>query len=464
MYRDALSEVQDKTWNVLVQKSRGAGYDRIILSESKDASQAFAVLAEGEWSGKVVQEFDTARGAERGAFRCKLMELSADARYFRLYVTGIGALSGWSYPEDVAGQIPSPEGLPLPTGGHFGLGAGWIDPQTFIEVYNWGQIWFAEAGRYLLANEQWDLFFLVVHDPDTFYHMLINEMEPLAGKPSRAAESFVERIEIPFYQNLDRMIGQIIELADQETVIAIVSDHGTKYTARAFVPARLLAEAGLTVFETSLEDEIASWTDRLWPFVSPPVDWAQTKAVVQGECYVWVNLKGRDPGGIVEPGAEYERTRDQIIQALEGYVDPETGKRPVAFAMRREQARMFGLHGDRVGDVVYALDPNYGENHGSFWPTEEIGVGSLKGMFVLSGPGVRKNVVLQRTVFLTDLVPTLCYLADLPVPRQAEGAIVYQALEDPDAKLRHQRRLQDNYDRLKGIYNRQRSMSHSYNE
>ena len=91
------------------------------------------------------------------------------------------------------------------------------------------------------------MFFLGVHDPDTFHHMLINEMEPLAGKSEREVQAFVQNVEIPFYQSLDRMIGRIIEFADTETVVAIVSDHGTKYTARAFVPARLLAQASTPI-------------------------------------------------------------------------------------------------------------------------------------------------------------------------------------------------------------------------
>jgi len=42
---------------------------------------------------------------------------------------------------------------------------------------------------------------------------------------------------------------------------------------------------------------------------------------------------------------------------------------------------------------------------------------------------------LQRTCWLPDIVPTICYLLDLPLPKEAEGAVIYQAFENPNFKL-----------------------------
>ena len=33
---------------------------------------------------------------------------------------------------------------------------------------------------------------------------------------------------------------------------------------------------------------------------------------------------------------------------------------------------------------------------------------------------------------MTDVVPTICYLMDWPVPAQCEGNVLYQALENPN--------------------------------
>ena len=76
--------------------------------------------------------------------------------------------------------------------------------------------------------------------------------------------------------------------------------------------------------------------------------------------YIYVNLKGRDPDGIVEPGEEYERVRDQIFDALLTWCHPETGERPVLLALRKEDCRPWGIYGDAMGDVIYAVRPGYG--------------------------------------------------------------------------------------------------------
>jgi hypothetical protein len=45
---------------------------------------------------------------------------------------------------------------------------------------------------------------------------------------------------------------------------------------------------------------------------------------------------------------------------------------------------------------------------------------------------VKKNYRMQRTCWLTDVVPTICYLNHWPVPADTEGAVIYQALSNPD--------------------------------
>ena len=51
------------------------------------------------------------------------------------------------------------------------------------------------------------------------------------------------------------------------------------------------------------------------------------------------------------------------------------------------------------------------------------------------GAGVRKCVELERQVRVVDVAPTLCYLLGLPMPKNVEGGVVYEALEDPDWHL-----------------------------
>jgi hypothetical protein len=81
----------------------------------------------------------------------------------------------------------------------------------------------------------------------------------------------------------------------------------------------------------------------------------------------------------------------------------------------------------------------------------------------MAGPNVKKGCLLERTVNLPDIVPTVCYLCNWPVPEHAEGAIIYQALEDPHAPLQEREKLARNYERLKRAYEADKSLTHTYN-
>ena len=49
---------------------------------------------------------------------------------------------------------------------------------------------------------------------------------------------------------------------------------------------------------------------------------------------------------------------------------------------------------------------------------------------------MRRGVHLVGQVRQVDVAPTLAYLLGIPIPRGAEGGVVYEALEEPDWHLR----------------------------
>jgi predicted AlkP superfamily phosphohydrolase/phosphomutase len=231
-------------------------------------------------------------------------------------------------------------------------------------------------------------------------------------------------------------------VADDKTLVVVVSDHGAKAKMADFNVNQILAGAGLLTYLPAEEG------------TARRVDWSRTRAFGQRTVHIYVNTKGRDPEGIVEPGKEYEQVREEVIKALHEYVDPTTGLKPIVLALTREDARILGHCDERSGDIIYAVDPRFYKEHGPHLPTAQVGTGDLRSLFIMVGPGVKKGVTLERTVWLTDIVPTVCHLAELPIPRHCEGAIVYQALEDPDAQVRELQSLRRNVERLKRMVER----------
>jgi hypothetical protein len=106
------------------------------------------------------------------------------------------------------------------------------------------------------------------------------------------------------------------------------------------------------------------------------------------------------------------------------------------------------------GQDISALDKTIGDLWGA---TEEDTLrlflgspkGSSRGSMALAGPGVKKGYELRMQVHLQDVVPTVCYLAEISVPSGCEGGVLYQALEDPDLKIKELRACRRNYERLR---------------
>jgi predicted AlkP superfamily phosphohydrolase/phosphomutase len=435
------------TWHALVVKDK-QGFGRVLVCESRDSSSAIADLRPGSWSEHITRTFSTENGPIPAVFALKLIELSPDASKLRIYLTPICALKGWSHPESVAEEIKSEKGLPLPYCPFPAFSLGWIDDATFSELVDSQHIWLADAAEYLLKNKPWEIFYMHAHCPDHVYHIFGNKWDP-ATNPDAEQVKRHQGLEADFYQSLDRMIGRIVEAAGPDALVVVTSDHGAKATTAQVRPAQILEEAGLTVFTGEGRDR--------------RIDWTRTRAVTQRASYVYVNLKGRDPDGIVDP-KDYDKVRQEVLDALTDYRDPATGLKPIALALKREDARILGLYGDLVGDVVYAVSPQFGGQHGVHLPMAEHGLGSLKALLIMAGPGVRKGHIMQRTAWLVDIVPTICHLADLPMPADAEGAVLYQALDDPDAPRKERQRVSEDYERLKQTFEADRQLTHRYGE
>jgi len=459
-------KVHDKEYFVLIQDSQDQGYNRVTISRSKDLKDKVVVLKVREWSNWISDEFESTDEdgiKQKGYFKFLLRDLSKDANRFMLFISEVFSPHGWSYPKSLSEEIVENLGPVFTMSQWSSLIRRWIDDEISLEMWDYQNRWMGETAVFLMKKYDWNLFFMHAHSLDFVDHFYLVGADPATSKDEAENRQCREMV-LKHYQSIDRMIGKIMEAADDKTMIIVVSDHGAVPILshwRTGKPknllgkahgygGQLLADVGLLFYMGPVERETET--------VRPKIDWKRTKAICQRSGYIYINLKGRDPHGIVEPGEEYEQLRDHIISLLYDYTDSETGKSPVALALKREDAWILGLYGNDIGDIVYAVRPEFSEfEHGQQLPTAKFGQGSLRSVFIMVGPGVKKNFVLNRPMWLTDIVPTVCYLMNLPVPRDAEGAIVYQALEDPNAKLKELEALKKSYSRLKETHERMKS-------
>ncbi len=469
----------------LVIDSRGKGYDKVILTSfttGKDARKPVAVLTRGQWTGWLQQRVQLTRRVPRMAymsfaehdvaldlnpiFRIKLADLSPDAKRLVLVRSSMFNLKGWAHPEPVARELveqlflkAQKEGRAPDVGGELELGTdgttGQVHPATPVfqvrESVPDQAAGLAFMSEYLARKYDWDLMMVQLHAPDGILHGLLNKVCPGAAlyDPAEEADAW-NRIRAE-HKCFDDMLGRILAACGGKNVVtAVVSDHASLPTKAMVWLPHFFEKAGLTAYVYD------SKTNAM------VVDWSKTKAFVGNFPLgqnVWVNLKGRDPQGIVAAGEEYERVRDQCIAVLRAVCDPENGKPVLSCVLRKEDAQILGQWGDRVGDIVFYYEPPYFDHMDAFgggpikaeiWPippflsvTKEFGMKgshhhvlptatyggfSVAGILILAGPGVKKLYRRPQPIWTPDVVPTLCALSSIPLPRQAEGKVVADAL------------------------------------
>jgi predicted AlkP superfamily phosphohydrolase/phosphomutase len=449
-FRLALAEPENLSWHVLITQSSGNGYDRVTLAPTKDYKDAFFTVLPGQWGKKTFVTLKMKNGEEKKVFfRCKLLELSDDATDFRLLISPFGPTTGWSDPPEIAEEIRSDDGLFVFAGGMFGYVVGWYELDTYAEMTMMHDIWLGDAICHLLTKKPWQLFYMHSHPPDWIYHAILTHMDEKTCASRELYEKAWE-MHLKVYQSQDRMLGRIMEAAGEDTLFITVSDHGAVMDGVMFNPYHALVLRGLAVMEETApattgseltqatgirEDRLSAKTrGNLAMAQAVRPDLGKSRALAERTIHIYVNLKGREPGGIVEP-EDYEKVQREIIEALYNYVDPTSGVRPVALALSKRDARLLGLYGDAVGDVIYAVYPEFGGQHGQHLATAEWGVGKLKSLLTVTGPGIKVGWRLERTCWLTDIVPTVCYLMNWPVPADAEGSVIYQVFEDPNFRF-----------------------------
>jgi predicted AlkP superfamily phosphohydrolase/phosphomutase len=443
---------------LLVDRGDGRGFAEVRLNARRDWEGSVSA-PEGGWTEYLplpirlyppAHEWDARDGrgpvGTRYFLRFKVMELAPDGSRFKLYAPGAFPDAGWTVPDDRCATLVREVGPYVETAG---VGApfrsGWTDAATFLEECAQQVDWLSGAARYLLPRTEWDLFMAQLHITDHAGHSMLGHTDPESAHFDPALQEVCTAGYRRSYELADRYVGAILEHVPEDATVLVVSDHGMYPVHLPVVDVnRVLAAAGLY----------------------SPEDPAASQAAWFYESQIRLNVRGRDEGGSVAPGAEYEAVRDRVIRALEDHRDPRTGERVFQLVLRAEDAQLFGWYGERAGDVCYLQKPRLagkgpgpqpapepvspgeaeaggrraaarmlpgnGEHH-YYWQMAARSDGSAPGgraMFVLKAPGVRRGYRRPAPVELVDAAPTLAYVSGLPVPRHSEGRIRHDLFEE----------------------------------
>ncbi|MDH4207861.1 MAG: alkaline phosphatase family protein, partial [Anaerolineae bacterium] len=331
-----------------------------------------------------------------------------------------------------------------------------------------------EAALYLMAAKEWDFFMVHYYGPDRMTHEFWHLLD--ASHPqhdARERERFGNVI-LDFFRRLDSDLGRLLAELDEDVVVMLMSDHGMGPVTKFLnVNSWLLQQgylrlkgdiltrgrhglfrAGFNYYTLGKLVLQAGWGKRAVQmgrgrrqelqeqvFLSfKDVDWPRTRAYSMGNYgQIYVNLRGREPQGCVEPGPEYEALLEEVGERLSSLVDPETGKRVVERVFRPHEVYS-GPFVNEAPDLLFVtsdmeykalglsdfnsprvLEPVYGctGNH------------RMDGLLALQGKGVIGEGLTIEGATIEDLAPTILHLLGVPVPRRMDGEVLQRAFS-PD--------------------------------
>ena len=327
----------------------------------------------------------------------------------------------------------------------------------------------------LMQRFDWDFFIVMFGWTDAVQHMLwkfIDKKSPL-WKDSYA--NLKNPIHV-FYQRMDEMIGDILKEADKNTSIVLLADHGfgpfyARININNFLRKKgyLLFKKGFWTFvrRTLLEYDLSLVSARKLAhklgikrltekfrgekqemlgkaaLSLSDIDLSKTKAYSLGTCGgIFVNMKGRDPGGIIMPGKEYENLRDEIIHELKKLKDPRTGVSIIREVFKKEEI-LNGSHLDSAPDLIVVPERGFSPN-GSYYLTSKRVVEITDyasatheidgGICVFSGNNINQGRHLSKDMSIMDVAPTVLYLLGVPIPDYFDGNVIEDVITEEYSK------------------------------
>ncbi len=161
-------------------------------------------------------------------------------------------------------------------------------------------------------------------------------------------------------------------------------------------------------------------------------DWTRSVAFGIPNLYngqIRLNVRGREPQGIVEPGAEYDALLDRIEADLRQLIDPKTGQPAVARVFRSTDAFQVGI--DHVLPdlfVEWEWAPHFMDEvvHPKARLVQErehyhrSSFHRPTGFVAAAGPWIPQNASTEK-VDVRDLAPTFLSMLDVPIPDSMTG-------------------------------------------
>lgn len=414
-------------------------------------------------------------------------------------------VSGWpipqgaifTYPSDLESKLNIYAGQRTGTDRtiHMATWRWYSAEDKFLEGLDRFTEWEVRATKYLMNNYDWDLFMTVFSGIDSIQHFFwkhMDEKHPLHNPDD--AEKYGKAI-LKYYQRMDNILKELLDSASGDTRVIIMSDHGFGPYHNIFNVNDWLNKEGFLKAQKKDRESSVNWlptffqsTEQLFnsltklehklgllkiyyfitdhssisralanrirgllkietypSFVEIPADWPNTKAYSLGAGIagrIYVNLRGREPQGIIKPGKEYEELRNRLIEELRSLRDPKTNEKVDVDIFKREEI-YHGEHFDHAPDLIFFVNKGRTRVDGTFGHEDTFtydlstkrdnAAHRMNGILIMKGPEIRKGKKGAQAE-ITDIAPTILYMMGCPIPSDMDGKVLTDAFDSSHLK------------------------------
>jgi len=225
---------------------------------------------------------------------------------------------------------------------------------------------------------------------------------------------------VHIYQKADNLIGNVLNKISKDTLLFVLSDHGFKSFVRSVNLNSWLHQHGYLVLKDGNFD--AEYFQN--------VDWSNTKAYAIGLAGIYLNIKGREKYGIIDPGKEAEILRKTIKQSLTDLQDEEKDKTAINRVFDKSDV-FTGPYVDYAPDLIIGYNEGYRiswdaaigkttrtvfEDNFKAWSGDHcIDPELVNGILFCNHP------ILSQHPKIVDLAPTILRLFGIPLPQYMDG-------------------------------------------
>jgi len=256
---------------------------------------------------------------------------------------------------------------------------------------------------------------------DSIQHMFFRYLDKKHPALKHARSEKSEKVIEDLYTKMDDLVGRVIEKLNKNSCLIVMSDHGFKQFKRGVnINSWLYKNRFLSLKKG--KNTSGEWFK--------DVDWEHTKAYGLGLGGIYINVKGREEKGIVDPGREYTALKSELKTKLESLRDEKENQNAIRTIYDRDKIPS-GPYKDNCPDLIVGYHNGYRVSWDSVTGkvdshTFQDNIKAWSGDHCIDPetvPGVLfcNRKIGQKKASIVDIAPTVLKLFGIKPPAHMDG-------------------------------------------